>query len=188
MLDRESAWTLLQEFTKSESLRKHALAVEIVMRAYARKLGEDEEKWGVVGMLHDFDYEAYPEIPDHPMKGSAILRERGYPEEIIHAIASHVDQLGLVRETPLCRTLFACDELTGFLVAAALVRPGKSILGMEAKSVRKKLKDKAFARSVSRDDIYKGVTELAVDLDEHITFCIQALSDKASLLGLDGGA
>jgi putative nucleotidyltransferase with HDIG domain len=188
MIDREPAWALLQEHTKSESLRKHALAVEIVMRAYARKYGEDEEKWGVVGMLHDFDYEMYPNIPDHPTKGSSILRDRGFPEELIHAIASHVDQIGLARDTPLCRALFACDELTGFLVAAALVRPGKSILGLEARSVRKKLKDKAFARSVNRDDIYKGVTEMGVELDEHITFCIQALSEKASVLGLDGAA
>lgn len=188
MISRESAWEILTEHTKSESLRKHALAVEIVMRAYARKVGADEEVWGIAGMLHDFDYELYPEIPDHPTKGSAILRERGFPEDLIRAIASHVDQLGLAREDPLSKTLFACDELAGFLVAAALVRPGKSILGMEAKSVRKKLKDKAFARSVSRDDIYKGAEQLGVDMEGHITFCIQALSAQAGVLGLDGSA
>jgi putative nucleotidyltransferase with HDIG domain len=188
MITRESAWELLTEHTKSESLRKHAQAVEILMRAYALKHGEDPETWGIVGILHDFDYEKYPDIPDHPTKGAEILREHGYPEDLVYAISSHVDALNLPRKNQLCKTLFACDELAGFLVAAALVRPGKSILGMEAKSVRKKLKDKAFARSVSRDDIYKGVTELGVDLDEHITFCIRALEEKAALLGLDGSA
>jgi putative nucleotidyltransferase with HDIG domain len=188
MITRETAWELLTEHTKSDSLRKHALAVEIIMRAYARKFGEDEEVWGIVGMLHDFDYEMYPEIPDHPNKGAAVLRERGFSEEMIYAISSHVDALNLPRQTRLCKTLFACDELAGFLTASALVRPGKSIIGMEARSVRKKLKDKAFARSVSREDIYKGVTEMGVDLDEHITFCIEALSEKAEVLGLGGPA
>jgi putative nucleotidyltransferase with HDIG domain len=188
MLTRDTAWELLTEYTKSDSLRKHALAVEIIMRAYARKFSEDEEVWGIVGMLHDFDYEMYPEIPDHPNKGAAILREQGFPEEIVYAISSHVDALNLPRQSSLCKTLFACDELAGFLTASALVRPGKSIIGMEAKSVRKKLKDKAFARSVSRDDIYKGVAEMGGDLDEHITFCINALSEKAEELGLGGPA
>jgi putative nucleotidyltransferase with HDIG domain len=186
MITRDTAWGLLTEHTKSDSLRKHALAVEIIMRAYARKFGEDEELWGIVGMLHDFDYEMYPEIPHHPNQGAVILRERGFPEEIVYAISSHVDALSLPRQSSLCKTLFACDELAGFLTASALVRPGKSIIGMEAKSVRKKLKDKAFARSVSRDDIYKGVAEMGVDLDGHITFCINALSEKAEVLGLGG--
>jgi len=186
MITRGSAWELLQLYTKSESLRKHALAVEILMRAYAGKFGEDPELWGVVGVLHDFDYEMYPEFPDHPTSGSGILKDQGYPEEIIYAISSHVDAMKLPRNNALCKTLFACDELAGFLVAAALVRPGKSIIGMETRSVRKKLKDKAFARSVNREDIYHGAEQLGVDLDEHITFCIQALQQKAAALGLDG--
>ena len=186
MNTRDSAWELLQQYTKSESLRKHALAVEILMRAYAEKFGEDSELWGIVGVLHDFDYEMYPEFPDHPTKGSAILKEQGYPEEIIHAISSHVDAMKLPRHSALCKALFACDELAGFLVAAALVRPGKSIVGMETRSVRKKLKDKAFARSVNREDIYHGAEELGVDLDEHLPFCTLALQQKAAVLGLDG--
>jgi putative nucleotidyltransferase with HDIG domain len=186
MITRDSAWELLAQYTKSESLRKHALAVEILMRAYAEKLGENPEIWGIVGVLHDFDYEMYPEFPDHPTKGSAILKEQGYPDEIIYAISSHVDAMKVPRNSMLCKALFACDELAGFLVAAALVRPGKSIIGMEARSVRKKLKDKAFARSVNREDIYHGAEQLGVDLDEHITFCILALQQNASILGLDG--
>ena len=186
MITRDSAWELLQQYTKSESLRKHALAVEILMRAYAEKFGEDPELWSIVGVLHDFDYEMYPEFPDHPTRGSAILKEQGYPEEIIYAISSHVDAVKLPRHNLLCKALFACDELAGFLIAAALVRPGKSIIGMETRSVRKKLKDKAFARSVKREDIYHGADQLGVDLDEHITFCILALQQKAAVLGLDG--
>ncbi len=186
MVTREAAWQLLTEYTKSESLRKHALAVEVMMRAHAHKYGEDAEVWGIVGILHDFDYEMYPNIPDHPTKGAEILRSHGYPEDLIYAISSHVDALNMPRHNLLCKAIFACDELAGFLIAAALVRPGKSIIGLEAKSVRKKLKDKAFARSVSRDDIYKGAAELGVDLDEHITFCIHALEEKADLLGLSG--
>jgi putative nucleotidyltransferase with HDIG domain len=186
MITRDSAWELLTQYTKSESLRKHALAVEILMRAYAEKLGENPEIWGIVGVLHDFDYEMYPEFPDHPTKGSAILKEQGYPDEIIYAISSHVDAMKVPRNSMLCKALFACDELAGFLVAAALVRPGKSIIGMEARSVRKKLKDKAFARSVNREDIYHGAEQLGVDLDEHISFCILALQQNASILGLDG--
>jgi putative nucleotidyltransferase with HDIG domain len=185
-VNRESAWQLLTEYTKSESLRKHALAVEILMRAYARKYGEDPEVWGVVGLLHDFDYEMYPTMPDHPNKGAEILRARGYPEEIVYAISSHVDALNLPRHNRLCKAIYACDELAGFLIASALVRPGKSIIGMEAKSVMKKLKDKAFARAVSREDIYKGAAELGVDLPEHIDFCIRALEQQAAALGLDG--
>lgn len=185
-VNRESAWQLLTEYTKSESLRKHALAVEILMRAYARKYGEDPEVWGIVGLLHDFDYEMYPTMPDHPKKGAEILRARGYPEEIVYAICSHVDALNLPRHGRLCKAIYACDELAGFLIASALVRPGKSIIGMEAKSVMKKLKDKAFARAVSREDIYKGAAELGVDLPEHIDFCIRALEQQAAALGLDG--
>ncbi len=187
-ITRESAWALLTEYTKSESLRKHALAVEILMRAYARKYGEDEELWGVVGLLHDFDYEMYPTMPDHPTKGAEILRGRGYPEEIVYAISSHVDGLNLPRNSMLCKAIYACDELAGFLVASALVRPGRSVHGMEARSVLKKLKDKAFARAVSRQDIYKGADELGVELAEHITFCIQALEPKAEILGLGGAS
>ncbi len=183
---RESAWELLTEFTKRESLRKHALAVEALMRAYAQKFGEDVEMWGIVGLLHDFDYEMYPTMPDHPTKGAEVLRQRGYPEEIIYAISSHVSELNLPRNSLLCKAIYACDELAGFLTASALVRPGKSIIGMEAKSVRKKLKDKAFARAVNRDDIYKGAEALGVDLDEHITFCIHAMASNAAALGLGG--
>ncbi len=186
LLNRESSWELLTEHTKSDSLRKHALAVETLMRAYAKKYGEDVEVWGTVGLLHDFDYEMYPTMPDHPTQGAEILRKHGYPEEIIYAISSHVTEVNLPRHSLLCKAVYACDELAGFLVAGALVRPGKSILGMEAKSVRKKLKDKAFARAVNRDDIYHGAEELGVDLDEHISFCIRAMEEQAALLGLDG--
>lgn len=185
-VNRESSLELLTEYTKSDSLRKHALAVEALMRAYAKKYGEDAEVWGMVGLLHDFDYEMYPTMPDHPTKGAEILRERGYPEEIVYAISSHVSELKLLRHNLLCKAIYACDEVAGFLIASALVRPGKSIIGMEAKSVRKKLKDKAFARSVNRDDIYRGAEELGVDLDEHITFCIRAMEDSAAVLALDG--
>ncbi|MBZ5495047.1 MAG: HDIG domain-containing protein [Acidobacteriia bacterium] len=187
-VNREMSWELLTECTKSDSLRKHALAVETLMRAYAKKYGEDPEVWGIVGLLHDFDYEMYPTMPDHPNKGAEILRQRGYPEETIYAISSHVGELKLPRHNLLCKAIYACDELAGFLVASALVRPGKSIIGMEARSVRKKLKDKAFARAVNRDDIYKGAEELGVDLDEHITFCIRAMEENAAMLGLDGAA
>jgi putative nucleotidyltransferase with HDIG domain len=186
MTTRESAWEILTEHTKSDSLLKHAVAVEILMRAYAPRYGGDPETWGTVGLLHDFDYEIYPTLPDHPLKGAEILRGRGYPEDIIHTICSHADLPAFPRNNPMCKVLFACDELAGFLIASALVRPGKSIIGMEAKSVRKKLKDKAFARSVNRDDVYKGAEELGVDLDGHITFCIQALQEQAATLGLDG--
>ena len=185
-VNRKMAWDLLTEHTKNDSLLKHALAVEALMRAYAKKFGEDAEIWGAVGLLHDFDYEMYPTMPDHPNKGSEILRQRGFPDDIIHAIASHVSELNLPRHNRLCKTLYACDEIAGFLIACALVRPGKSIIGMETKSVRKKLKDKAFARAVNRDDIVHGAEELGIDLDEHIAFCIKALEESASVLGLDG--
>jgi putative nucleotidyltransferase with HDIG domain len=186
MINRESAWNLLTEFTQSERLRNHALAVETLMRAQAGKYGEDVEAWGIIGLLHDFDYERYPTFPDHPTKGAVILRERGYPEDIIYAISSHVDDMKLERNTQACKAIFACDELAGFLVASALVRPGKSIIGLETKSVRKKMKDKAFARAVNRDDIIRGAVELGVDLDEHIAFCIRALETNAAALGLEG--
>jgi len=186
MVDRESAWCLLTEFTQSESLRKHALAVEACMRAYARKFGADEALWGVVGLIHDFDYEKYPTAQDHPYRGNEILAERGYPEEIRRAVMSHAAYTGVKRESPMEKTLFACDELAGFLTACALVKPGKSLAEVDAKSVRRKMKDKAFARSVNRDDIVNGAAELGVDLEEHIGFCIEAMRGIADRLGLAG--
>ncbi len=186
MSDRNAAWCLLTEFTQSESLRKHALAVEACMRAYARRFSADEELWGEVGLLHDFDYEKYPSAQEHPYKGNEILKERGYPEEICRAIMSHADYTGVSRETPMEKALFACDELAGFITATALVKPGKSLAEVGAKSVRKKMKDKAFARRVSRDDIVNGAKELGVDLDEHIAFCIEAMKGIATELGLAG--
>ena len=183
MQKRVDAWNLLCEYTKGESLRKHALAVEAVMRAYARNLGEDEDKWGLVGMLHDFDYEMYPNPPDHPMKGSEILREHGYSEDIRRAILGHANYTGVARDTLLARGLYACDELTGFVVACALVRPN-GIWDLESKSVKKKLKDKAFARTVNRDEVYEGAEELAVDLGEHIDFIIGSLREVAAEVGL----
>ncbi len=188
MSDREQAWSLLTEFTQSESLRKHALAVEACMRAYARKLSGDEELWGVVGLLHDFDYEKWPSLDDHPYKGNEILKERGWPDEICRAIMSHAEYSGVPRQTPMEKALFACDELAGFITACALVKPGKSLAEVEAKSVRKKMKDKAFARSVNRDDIVTGAADLSVDLEEHIAFCIEAMKAIADKLGLDGSA
>src|SRR5437660_6185326 len=183
MSDREQAWGLLTEFTQSESLRKHALAVEACMRAYARKLGSDEDLWGVVGLLHDFDYEKYPSLEDHPYKGSEILKERGYPDEIRKAIMSHAEYSGVTRDTPMEKALFASDELAGFITAVALIKPGKSLAEVDAKSVRKRMKDKAFARKVNRDDIVNGAADLGVDLDEHIAFCIEALQGIAGKLG-----
>ena len=192
MIDRESAWCLLTEFTQSESLRKHALAVEACMRACARKFGngspEDENLWGIVGLIHDFDYERWPSLADHPYKGNAILKERGYPEEISRAIMSHAEYTGVSRDTPMEKALFACDELAGFITAVALIKPGKSLAEVDAKSVRKRMKDKAFARKVNRDDIIVGAANLGVDLDEHIAFCIDALRPIAKELGLDGSA
>jgi putative nucleotidyltransferase with HDIG domain len=183
---REQAWSLLTEFTQSESLRKHALAVEACMRAYARQFGEDENLWGVVGLIHDFDYEKYPSLDDHPMRGSEILEQRGWPEEIRRAILSHADHTGVARQTRMEHALFACDELAGFITAVALVKPGKSLAEVDARSVRKKMKDKAFARSVSRDDITQGAQELGLDLEPHIAFCIEAMKGIAGELGLDG--
>jgi putative nucleotidyltransferase with HDIG domain len=191
MPNRNDAWTLLCEFTQSESLRKHALAVEACVRAYARKLGGDEDTWSLAALLHDFDYERWPNAAhhptqEHPYAGSLILRERGYSEEIITAILSHANYCGVPRVSPLEKALFACDELAGFLTACALIKPSKSIHEVETASVKKKLKDKAFARGVSRDDVYKGAEELGVPLDDHITFCIQALRTIAPDLGLNG--
>ncbi len=189
MSNREQAWGLLTEFTQSESLRKHALAVEACMRAYARKFDPDkEELWGTVGLLHDFDYEKYPSLDDHPYKGNEILKERGYSDDIRRAIMSHAEYSGVTRDTPMEKSLFACDELAGFVTACALVKPGKSLAEVEPKSVRKKMKDKAFARSVKREDIVNGAADLGVDLDEHIAFCIEALKGIAPQLGLDGSA
>jgi putative nucleotidyltransferase with HDIG domain len=182
-MNREAAWELLCEHTQSESLRKHALAVEACMRAYARKFGEDEEKWGCVGLIHDFDYELYPNPPDHPLKGSEILKARGYSEEVRRAILGHADYSGVPRDTRLAQALFACDELAGFITACSLVRPDK-IENLEPKSVLKRMKDKAFARSVNRDDIRRGAEELGIPLEEHIAFCIQAMRGIANELGL----
>jgi predicted hydrolase (HD superfamily) len=203
MIDRETAWCLLTEFTQSESLRKHALAVEACMRACARKYGDNsanaepglaklglsnEDLWGVVGLVHDFDYEKYPSLEDHPYKGNEILKQRGWPEAIARAIMSHAEYTGVTRDTPMEKALFACDELAGFITAVALIKPGKSLAEVDAKSVRKRMKDKAFARKVNRDDIVNGAAALGVDLDEHIAFCIEALQGIAGKLGLDGSA
>jgi predicted hydrolase (HD superfamily) len=226
MVDRASAWCLLTEFTQSESLRKHALAVEACMRACSRKFGRDheiirnnprladndregheftragnppsssgasapegiseEDLWGIVGLIHDFDYEKYPSLEDHPYKGNEILKDRGWPEPIRRAIMSHAEYTGVTRDTPMEKALFACDELSGFVTAVALIKPGKSLAEVDAKSVRKRMKDKAFARKVNREDIVNGAKALGVDLDEHITFCIEALQGIADKLGLDG--
>jgi putative nucleotidyltransferase with HDIG domain len=188
MTDRTAAWNLLTEFTQSESLRKHALAVEACMRAYANRFGHNEDLWGVVGLIHDFDYEKYPSAQEHPYRGNEILKERGYSDEIRRAIMSHAEYSGVARETAMEKALFACDELAGFITACALVKPGKSLAEVEAKSVRKKMKDKAFARSVNRDDIVNGARELGVDLEEHIAFCIEAMKGIAGELGLQGTA
>ena len=190
MHSRPVAWGLLVEFTQSESLRKHALAVEACMRACAMKFGggspQDVELWGLVGLIHDFDYEKYPTAEEHPYKGNEVLRERGYSEEVRRAIMSHAEYTGVPRVTPMEKALFACDELAGFITACALVKPGKSLAEVDAKSVRKKMKDKAFARSVNRDDITIGAAELGVDLEEHIGFCIEAMKGIAGDLGLAG--
>lgn len=183
---RADAWALLAEYTAGESLRKHALAVEAAVRGYARRFGEDEEAWGIVGLIHDFDYERWPDAKDHPFRGSEILRERGWPEYMIRAILSHADYSGVPRESRLEHTLFACDELAGFITAAALVRPTKSVLDLEARSVKKRMKDKAFARAVSRDDLRLGADELGLPLDEHITNVIGFLRAEADALGLRG--
>jgi predicted hydrolase (HD superfamily) len=215
MIDHESAWCLLTEFTQSESLRKHALAVEACMRACARKYGSyqgmppgmpqapakpigassaegsnsvDEDLWGIVGLIHDFDYEKWPSLDDHPYKGNEILKQRGWPEVITRAVMSHAEYTGVTRDAPLEKALFACDELAGFITAVALIKPSKSLAEVDVKSVRKRMKDKAFARKVNRDDIVNGAAELGVDLDEHIALCIDAMKGIAGELGLDGSA
>jgi putative nucleotidyltransferase with HDIG domain len=188
---REDAWKLVCEYTQSESLRKHMLAVETCVRAYARKQGADETLWGLTALLHDFDYERWPNNAhaadaEHPAEGAKILRQLGYPEELVRAILSHADYCDVPRQTPLEHTLFACDELAGFLVACTYVRPSKSILDLEPDSVKKRLKDKAFARGVNREDVRKGAEELGVPLEEHIAFCIAALRENADALGIRG--
>ena len=183
-LTREAAWALLTEYTKGDSLRKHALAVEAAVRGYARRFGEDEVTWGVVALLHDFDYEQYPDLKDHPFKGAEILRARDYPEFVIRAILSHGEHTNTPRESRLEHTLFACDEMAGFITASALVRPSKSVRDLEAPSVIKRMKDKAFARGVSRDDLRKGAEELGLPLEQHITNVIGFMRERADDLGL----
>ncbi len=185
-MDRNRAWEILCEYTRSDSLRKHALAVETCMAAYARKFGEDEEKWAVTALLHDFDWEIHPAAPDHPMKGEPILAEKGVSEEVRRAILSHATYSGVPRQSLMEKTLFACDELTGLLTAISYVKPSRSIHEVEVKSVKKKMKDKAFARSVNREDIHTGAAELGVALEEHIQFCIDAMRGRAEELGLQG--
>ncbi len=185
-LSREAAWALLTEFTQSENLRKHALAVEAAVRGYARLWGEDEEAWGVVALLHDFDYERYPDLKDHPFRGAEILRARGYPEWVVRAIQSHADHTGVPRQTRLEHTLFACDELCGFVTAAALVRPSKSVLDLEPTSVIKRMKEKAFARAVSREDLRRGAEEIGLPLEEHVANVVRFMRERAGELGLRG--
>lgn len=186
--DRQAAWELVCEFTQTDGLRKHALAVETVMRHFARKHGEDQETWGITGLLHDFDYERWPTAEGHPFEGNKILAERGYPDDIRTAIMGHADYTGVPRETLMAKMLFSVDELTGFVTAVALVRPNKSIFEVEPPSVRKKMKDKAFARQVNRDDIVHGAEQLGVDLEAHIADVIEALRSNADVLGLRGTA
>ena len=187
-MDREDAWNILCEYTKTEPLRKHALAVEAAMRAYARKYAGDEERWAMVGLLHDFDFEMHPNSDQHPVKGAEILRERGVPDDIVYAVLCHADYLGLDRKTPMDRAIYAVDELTGFITAVALVRPSRSIDEVDVAAVRKKMKDKGFARAVNREDITKGAEQLSLDLDEHIAFVIESLKPVAPQLGIAGTA
>jgi putative nucleotidyltransferase with HDIG domain len=186
-MNRDDAWTLLTEYTKSESLRKHALAVEAAVRGYARTFGEDEEAWGITALLHDFDYERWPTLGDHPNKGADILREKGYPEWMIRAILSHATEItGVTRDSLLEKTLFACDELAGFITAASLVRPSKSVMDLEPKSVVKRMKDKAFARGVKREDLHAGAALIGVTLEAHIGNVIASMRARADELGLRG--
>ena len=185
-MNRDEAWQLLTEYTKSDSLLKHAMAVEAAVRGYARRFGEDEEAWGLVGLLHDFDYERWPSLDDHPFRGCEILREKGYPEWVTRAILSHADYSGVSRESRLEKTLWACDEMAGFITAAALVRPSKSVLDLEAASVVKRMKDKAFARAVKREDLRGGAEILGLPLDEHIANVIGFMRERADALGLRG--
>jgi putative nucleotidyltransferase with HDIG domain len=186
MPTREEAWALVTDWTASESLRKHMLAVEAAVRGYARLYGENEDDWGVVALLHDFDYERYPDAENHPYRGVEVLKELGYPEWVTRAILSHADYSGVPRESRLERVLYACDEMSGFVTAAALVRPTKSVLDLEASSVLKRMKDKAFARAVSRDDLRRGAEELGVPLEEHVANVIRFLRERADTLGLKG--
>ncbi|MBM3316512.1 MAG: HDIG domain-containing protein [Candidatus Eisenbacteria bacterium] len=183
---RDEAWELLTEHTSGESLIKHALAVEAAMRAYARRFGEDEERWGVVGLLHDFDYERHPTLEEHPLKGAEILRARGCPEEMVQAVLSHAAHTGVARETLMARALFAVDELAGFVTAVALVRPSRKVAEVEPSSVKKKMKDKAFARAVNREEIREGPALLGVDFDEHVRLVVGAMAGIARELGLAG--
>jgi putative nucleotidyltransferase with HDIG domain len=187
IMNRDDAWALLTEYTKSESLLKHAMAVEAAVRGYARKFGGNEDDWGVTALLHDFDYERWPTLGDHPVKGGEIMRARGYPEWMIRAIQSHAMEItGVTRDSLLERTLFACDELAGFITAASLVRPSKSVLDLEASSVKKRMKDKAFARGVKREDLVAGAELIGLPLDEHITNVIGFIRERADELGLRG--
>ena len=183
---RAEAWALLAEYTQNENLRKHALAVEAAVRGYARQFGEDEDAWGVTALLHDFDYDRYPDLKDHPFRGAEILRERGYPEWLVRAVLSHADHTGVARETRLEHILFACDEMAGFVTAAALIRPSKSVMDLEAKSVVKRMKEKAFARAVNRDDLRRGAEQIGLPLDEHVANVIAFMREKADELGLRG--
>jgi putative nucleotidyltransferase with HDIG domain len=187
IMNRDAAWALLNEYTKSDSLLKHALAVEAAVRGYARTFGENEDEWGITALLHDFDYERWPTLGDHPNKGAEILREKGYPEWMIRAILSHAQEItGVTRDSRLEKTLFACDELAGFITAASLVRPSKSVLDLEAGSVKKRMKDKAFARGVKREDLVAGAQLLGIALEEHITNVIMSMRAQADALGLRG--
>lgn len=186
MIDREQAWKILCEYTKSDGLRKHALAVETCVTAYARKLGEDEQLWSVTALLHDFDWEIHPTLEEHPQKGEAILAERGVDEVVRRAILSHANHTGVPRDTPLHKTLYACDELAGFITAISYVKPHRSVFEVDTPSVKKKMKDKAFARSVNRQDIVEGAQDLGVPLEEHIDFCVKAMQARADELGLKG--
>ena len=183
-MDRESAWALVEEYAKSERLLRHCIAVEAAMRAYARKAGEDEELWGITGMLHDFDWDACPSDDQHPQFGAKILEERGYPEAIVRAVLSHGNHTGISRDSLMEKALFALDELSGFVTAVALVRPSKSLSDTDSRAVRRKMKDKAFARNVSRDDMVQGAEDLGVDLDELIEFVVESLKPVAGRLGL----
>ena len=185
-LTRDTAWALLTEYTTSDSLLKHAMAVEAGVRGYARRFGEDEETWGFVGLIHDFDYERWPDAQNHPFRGVEILKERGVPEFVTRAILSHADYTGVPRQSRLEHTLFACDEMAGFVTAAALVRPSKSVLDLEASSVRKRMKDKAFARAVSREDLLRGAEGLGLPIEAHIANVIESMRERADDLGLRG--
>jgi putative nucleotidyltransferase with HDIG domain len=185
-LSREAAWALLTEYTEGESLRRHALAVEAALRGYARRFEEDETTWAVVGLLHDFDYERWPDAANHPFRGAEILRDKGYPEFVIRAILSHAEYSNVPRESRLEHALFACDEMAGFVTAAALVRPSRSVLDLEPGSVMKRMKDRAFARAVNREDLRKGADELGIPLEQHLANVIASLRERADELGLRG--